>query len=75
MTAYQTSENELFKQVAEGIITYLLRDMSHESGAFFSAEDADSLPTADSAHKKEGAFYVWTRDDIEKVDVCSFMPV
>ena len=31
---------------------------------FYSAEDADSLPTHESKEKKEGAFCVWTYDDI-----------
>ncbi|MFM7069698.1 MAG: thioredoxin domain-containing protein, partial [Actinomycetes bacterium] len=31
----------------------------------YSAEDADSLPTPDAAHAEEGAFYVWTPDQVE----------
>ncbi|MEL7275523.1 MAG: DUF255 domain-containing protein [Pseudomonadota bacterium] len=39
-------------------IDYVLRDMTAADGAFFSAEDADSL---DGTGKlEEGAFYVWT---------------
>ncbi|MBI1977466.1 MAG: thioredoxin domain-containing protein [Candidatus Omnitrophica bacterium] len=35
-------------------------------GAFYSAEDADSAPnTAKPKEKKEGAFYVWTQEEIE----------
>ncbi|KAG8042033.1 hypothetical protein G9C98_000024 [Cotesia typhae] len=30
-----------------------------------SAEDADSLPTAEATAKQEGAFYVWTMEEIE----------
>ncbi|PIR15004.1 MAG: thioredoxin domain-containing protein, partial [Elusimicrobia bacterium CG11_big_fil_rev_8_21_14_0_20_64_6] len=48
------------------------RDMTHPEGGFYSAEDADSLPPElkgkvdDSGHehRKEGAFYVWTRAEI-----------
>ena len=32
---------------------YVLRDMSHRDGGFYSAEDADS-------EGKEGKFYCWT---------------
>ncbi len=35
-----------------------------QDGGFYSAEDADSFPTADSEHKKEGAFCVWTKEEI-----------
>jgi uncharacterized protein YyaL (SSP411 family) len=38
--------------------------MTHPEGGFFSAEDADSLPTHDATHKDEGAFYVWTTQEI-----------
>ena len=38
--------------------------LDFKSGGFYSAEDADSLPTRESKEKKEGAFCVWTYDDI-----------
>ena len=39
---------------------------SFQAGGFYSAEDADSLPTHNSTEKKEGAFCVWTQDEIYK---------
>lgn len=39
--------------------------MKHHSGGFFSGEDADSYPTKDSKEKVEGAFYVWTYQEIK----------
>lgn len=36
-----------------------------QEGGFFSAEDADSLPTSDATAKREGAFYVWTYDRLK----------
>lgn len=36
-----------------------------QSGGIYSAEDADSLPTHASVHKKEGAFYAWTEKEID----------
>ena len=47
-------------QVAEDTIEYVRRDMTSPEGAFYSAEDADSLPpeaTGTDAAKSEGAFY------------------
>lgn len=38
-----------------------------QEGGFFSAEDADSLPTSDAPAKREGAFYVWTYDKLKTV--------
>ena len=36
-------------------------------GGFFSAEDADSLPSETGTHKKEGAFCVWEEEEIRKL--------
>ncbi|MSZ07505.1 MAG: DUF255 domain-containing protein, partial [Actinobacteria bacterium] len=45
--------------VATEIIDYVLRDLRHPEGGFFSAEDADSLD--DDGHSHEGHFYVWSK--------------
>jgi uncharacterized protein YyaL (SSP411 family) len=42
------------------ILDYVLRDMTHPGGGFFSAEDADS-----EGH--EGKFYCWTKDELAKL--------
>jgi uncharacterized protein YyaL (SSP411 family) len=43
--------------------------MTSPEGAFFSAEDADSVPPEEAAsetpHKKEGAFYLWTEQELK----------
>ncbi|XP_037802974.1 spermatogenesis-associated protein 20-like [Penaeus monodon] len=36
-------------------------------GGFYSAEDADSLPTHDAKEKREGAFCVWTYEEINQL--------
>ncbi len=47
------------------MLTYLIRDLMHENGGFYSAEDADSYPVKDGAGKKrEGAFYVWRSETV-----------
>ncbi|OAS13954.1 thioredoxin domain-containing protein [Paenibacillus oryzisoli] len=58
--AYQVTGKEQYAEVAEQIITYVLRDMTDAGGAFYSAEDADSDGV-------EGKFYVWTMDEVEDV--------
>ncbi|HTB22234.1 MAG TPA: thioredoxin domain-containing protein [bacterium] len=67
--AWQLSEDRFFADTAEGIIGYVLRDMRSPEGAFYSAEDADSLPASgpEAGRKREGAFYVWTKAEIDAV--------
>ena len=48
------------KEIARGIFTYVLRDMTSPDGAFYSAEDAQS-----EGH--EGKFYTWTKAEMETV--------
>lgn len=49
-----------YADVARGIVEYVLRDMTHPEGGFFSAEDADS-----EGH--EGKFYCWTLDECRQL--------
>lgn len=65
--AYQITKDEFYANIAREIIQYVLRDLTYNNQAFFSAEDADSLPTVDSNKKREGAFYVWTLKELESI--------
>ncbi|MER9564017.1 thioredoxin domain-containing protein [Mesorhizobium sp. M0571] len=56
--AYAATDNELFRLRIEETVTWLLREMRVESGAFAASLDADS-------QGEEGLFYTWTRDEIE----------
>jgi len=49
-----------FDAIARDILDYVLRDMTHPGGGFYSAEDADS-----EGH--EGRFYCWTHDELSKL--------
>ena len=60
LEAYQITKNPLFAATAEDIFTYVLRDMTAEEGAFYSAEDADS-------EGEEGKFYVWSMEEFRHV--------
>jgi uncharacterized protein YyaL (SSP411 family) len=63
--AWQLRGEPRDQQIAQEIINYVLRDLHHRDGGFFSAEDADSLD--EHGHSEEGAFYTWTPDEIAKV--------
>ncbi|RXN01241.1 hypothetical protein EOD39_7389 [Acipenser ruthenus] len=63
----QVSGDEFFAEVARDILSYVSRDLSDQSGGFYSAEDADSFPTAGAPKKKEGAFCVWTEQQIREL--------
>ena len=70
LEAFQATGDPFFAQIAEDTLQYVRRDMTDDTGGFYSAEDADSLPVergdshAEHPHKVEGAFYVWTADEI-----------
>lgn len=66
-TAYQITRASVFAEVTRDILLYVSRDLSDEDGGFYSAEDADSLPVEGGGHKKEGAFCVWTQQEINSL--------
>ena len=57
---WQLTGDDAHRRVAEEIFAYVARDLSDPDGAFYSAEDADS-------EGREGAFYLWTRDEVDEV--------
>ncbi len=65
LDAFQRTRDPFYANVARGTLDYILRDMTSPEGAFYSAEDADSLVANGSGEKSEGAFYVWTQAEIE----------
>lgn len=62
--AFQISGDEFFADVAADILLYASRDLGSPAGGFYSAEDADSYPTATSSEKREGAFCVWAAEEV-----------
>jgi len=70
LEAFQIAREPRFEEVARDTLDYVRRDMTAKEGGFFSAEDADSIVGAGIAdpghsHKKEGAFYVWSKEEID----------
>lgn len=54
---FQATGKSFYRETADEIFSYVLRDMTSEAGGFFSAEDADS-------EGEEGLFYTWTEEEI-----------
>ncbi len=58
--AYKLTKNNSFKQIIRETIDFLVRDLRHEEGGFYSALDADSEGV-------EGKFYRFSLDEVKKV--------
>ena len=67
LEANRLKPNPSFEAAARDILGYVDRVLSHPEGGFFSAEDADSMATPDADHKTEGAFYIWTKAEVDKL--------
>ncbi|MEZ5272126.1 MAG: thioredoxin domain-containing protein [Ilumatobacteraceae bacterium] len=54
-----------YRQVVEETIEYVLRDLRHPDGGFFSAEDADSPD--EHGHGHEGLFHTFTPAEVTEI--------
>ncbi|MDQ6911604.1 MAG: thioredoxin domain-containing protein [Verrucomicrobiota bacterium] len=67
LDAFQITREPLFENVARDVLDYVRRDMTAPEGGFYSAEDADSIIEHGKPEHAEGAFYVWTKAEIDRV--------
>lgn len=66
LDAYQITGDLSYEAIARDTLDYVRRDLTDPAGGFYSAEDADSLTKAGGSEKAEGAFYVWTKKEIDE---------
>ena len=57
--AFALTKNKFYKDIVSETVEWLKREMMHEDGGFYSAQDADSEGV-------EGKFYTWTFEENEK---------
>lgn len=58
--AYQVTGKDLYKETAEGILDYVLRDLTSPEGGFYCGEDAD-------VEGEEGKYYLWTIEEVMSI--------
>lgn len=63
--AYKLTKNKLYKEVIEKTLSFVEKEWLTSEGSFYSALDADSLNSKN--HLEEGAFYVWTKPELQTV--------
>ncbi len=60
LSAYQITGEVFFADIARDTLDYVVREMTDDSGGFYSTQDADSEGV-------EGKYFVWDRQEIENV--------
>lgn len=71
LEAAQLTGDSFYAEVAIETLDYVKHDLADAAGGFYSAEDADSVPSGSNdvkgGVKKEGAFYTWNSKEIDAV--------
>ncbi len=57
---YQLTKDKWARDIAEGILDYVAREMLDSDGGFYSTQDADS-------EGQEGKFFVWSATEIREI--------
>lgn len=68
--AYKRTKNPLYKEVVEKTAAFIERVWLTDEGGFYASFDADSLNK--NSIKEEGAFYVWTKEELKAIFKADF---
>ncbi|WP_139226625.1 thioredoxin domain-containing protein [Zhouia amylolytica] len=58
--AYKNYQNELYKEVLEGLIEFTKNEMHDENGGYFASIDSNS-------EGREGGYYLWTKQELKEI--------
>ncbi len=58
--AWQALRDPYYRRITVEILDYVLREMTHPDGGFYSTQDADS-------EGAEGKFFLWTSDEVRSL--------
>ncbi len=57
---YQITKAEKYLQTTRKTLDFVMREMTHQEGGFYSAQDADS-------EGEEGKFYIWSKKEVASI--------
>jgi uncharacterized protein YyaL (SSP411 family) len=60
LSVYRITREPFYRRIAEETLRYVLREMVHPEGGFYSTQDADSEGV-------EGKFFVWTKSEVTAI--------
>ena len=66
LAGYQLTGENRYAEVVGDTLAFVERELTHDDGGFFSTLDAQS-ESPDTGEREEGAFYVWTPDEVHDI--------
>ncbi len=63
--AYKATKDPLYKEIVFETIQFVERELYNKEGFFYSSLDADSKTP--EGELEEGAYYVWTKNELERI--------
>ncbi|MCC5620741.1 thioredoxin domain-containing protein [Nostoc sp. CHAB 5715] len=60
-------EEAAFERAVAGTVQWLKREMTAPEGYFYAAQDADSFIEPTAVEPEEGAFYVWSYNELQQL--------
>ncbi|SDF76856.1 thioredoxin domain-containing protein [Halorientalis regularis] len=64
LAGYQATGDERYREYALETLEFVTRELQHPDGGFFSTLDAQS--EGEDGEQEEGAFYVWTPEEVRE---------